>query len=156
MGRRLGRRANVAIEFAVIGPVMILAMIMVLEFGVQLMVGSMLDYGVRMSARWSVTGAAPPAGQSRVQYIQGLIISASGGFLQSSRLTLELQSYASWAAAAGRTAPVAGAGGSATVVTYTARYSQPFMTGLVPAILGRGAIVHSAATLVNNEPYPTP
>lgn len=154
--RALGRRGNAAIEFGIIAPVMIVLMIMVMELGIQLMVGAMLDYGVRMSSRWGVTGEAAPAGRTREQHIQSLITGASGDFLQAARLNLTVSSYGAWPANGGLAgAGTRGAGAASTVVTYTATYRQPYMTGL-PASLGMPAsVLHRTATIVNNEPYPT-
>lgn len=153
---RLGRHGNAIIEFAMVGPVFILAVIVLFETGTQLLVGAMLDYGVRLSSRWGVTGAAPPPGMTREDRIRGTILDASGGFLQSARLTLTLESYGGWSNVGPRTGATAGAGTAGQVVTYRAVYTQPLMTTFASALLGQNAIQHRVAALVNNEPYPAP
>ncbi len=147
---RTHRGGNAAIEFAVIGPVFVLAMIAILEVGAQLMTGAMLDYGMRMASRWGVTGNSAPGGASRTDFIRSTIMSASGGFLQSARLTLTVDSAINWSGTGPRT-PGAGAGGAVT--TYSASYRQPFMTGFATTILGRTEIVHTSRTIVSNEPF---
>jgi Flp pilus assembly protein TadG len=152
--RRLGRRGNAAIEFAILGPVFILVIIAIFEIGAQLMVSAMLDYGMRVSSRWGVTGNAPAGGMTRADYIRSSILSASGGFLQSPRLTLTLQSYGTWGSAGTGTGATAGPGTASSITSYSATYRQPVMTGFASAILGRTYIDHTSTTIVNNEPYP--
>lgn len=148
------RRGNAAIEFAVIGPVFVLALIAIFEIGNQLMVSAMLDYGMRMSSRWGVTGRDAPSGMNRTDYIRSTILASSGGFLQSPRLTLTLQSYGDWSASGAGTGATVGPGASSTITSYSATYRQPFMTGFATTILGRNFIDHTSRTIVNNEPYP--
>jgi Flp pilus assembly protein TadG len=153
--RRLGRRGSVILEFALIGPVVITLMVGIFELGMQLMTGAMLDYGVRMAARWGVTGRATPDGSTREAYIRSQILGATGGFLKTGQLSVTLTAYGSWANALGRTGATGGPGGSGAVVSYSVSYVQPVMTPPAVALLGRREFRHTGVLVVNNEPYPS-
>lgn len=154
--RRLGRRGSAVLEFALVGPVVITLMVGLFELGLQLTTGAMLDYGVRMAARWGVTGRATPDGSSREAYIRSQILTATGGFLKTGQLSVTLTAYGSWASAKGRTGATGGPGGSGAVVSYSVSYTQPVMTPPAVALLGRREFRHTDVLVVNNEPYPNP
>ena len=155
MTRRLGRRGSAVLEFALVGPVVVTLMVGLLELGMQLTTGAMLDYGVRMAARWGVTGRATPDGSTREAFIRSQILGATGGFLKTGRLSVTLTAYGSWAGAAGRTGATSGPGGSGAVVSYSVSYLQPVLTPPAAALLGRREFRHVDVLVVNNEPYPT-
>lgn len=152
----LGRRGTAVLEFALVGPVVITLMVGIFELGMQLMTAAMLDYGVRMAARWSVTGKATPDGSTREAYIRSQIVDATGGFLKSGQLTVTLTAYGSWANAMARTGATSGAGGSGAVVSYSVSYVQPVMTPPAAAVLGKREFRHTDVLVVKNEPYPSP
>jgi len=153
--RRTGTRAgNAAIEFGLIGPVLVTAIIVLFETGVQMMTGAMLDYGVRIASRYGVTGEAAPNGATREAYIRSLILTASGGFLTTDRLTITLKGYASWGNAASNTGATNGPGASGNVVSYAVTYRAALMTPPAQVMLGVTEIIHNGSIMVNNEPYP--
>ena len=154
--RGLGRRGGAVLEFALVGPVVITLLVGLLELGLQLMTGAMLDYGVRMAARWGVTGRATPDGSSREAYIRSQILAATGGFLKTGQLSVTLTAYSSWANAMARTGATGGPGGSGAVVSYSVSYAQPVMTPPAVALLGRREFRHTDVLMVKNEPYPNP
>ena len=50
--------------------------------------------------------------------------------------------------------PVAGAGTAGQIVSYTATYVQPFLTGMwVNLIGGSASMTHQASVVVKNEPF---
>ena len=155
------RRGTTALEFALIGPVFIIALLMVFEFGIQLAVDLALSYGAGAAARYAVTGAVSGTSGSQGSNstndttIRNLIVSSTGGLLNPSRVNVTATSYAnpsSYAAGIGKTSGSNGFSGS--MVVYSITYNQPFLTGL-PTLVSSGAtsINHQATVIVQNEPY---
>ena len=155
--RKDTRSGTTAVEFALIGPVLLMLTIGAFEAGIQLLADMELSYGTRIAARFGVTGAAyppsmagnPPA--SREAAITALILQAGGGFLQSPNLNVQLASYPTMPP----TGPgVPGAGLSANYVRYQATYTQPFATKLAASLFGQPSIQHQVVVWVVNEPFP--
>ncbi len=155
------RRGTTALEFAIVGPVFIVMLLMVLEFGIQLAVDLALSYGAGAAARYAVTGAVTGTSGSKGSNstndatIRNVIVSSTGSLLNPSRVVVSATSYSnpsSYAAGSGSTSGSNGYSGS--VVVYSITYTQPFLTGL-PALVSSGAtsVTHQATVIVQNEPY---
>jgi Flp pilus assembly protein TadG len=149
---RLGRGGAVMLEFAIVAPGLFFIIFMMVELGWQLTVDLALNLGAISGSRYGVTGVGYTAG-SRDASILGAVLGASGGILQSSRLTLADTSYTSAASYAASGAATSGPGGSGQFVVYTLTYQQPFLTGLPGMVLGRSSLTHTAVVLVQNEPF---
>lgn len=146
------RRAASALEFAIIGPVFMLLLLLVLETGWQLTIDIALRFGVIAGSRYAITGIGYAAG-TRDSTILSTIVSGSGGILNQANLTLTPRAYASPAAYASGGSATASTGASGQLVVYTVTYKQSFFTGLPTAILGYSAITHTATFVVQNEPF---
>ena len=155
------RRGTTALEFALIGPVFIIVLLMAFEFAIQLAVDLALSYGAGAAARYAVTGAVTGTNGSKGSNstndttIRNIIVSSTGGLLNPSRVNVSATSYANpsnYAAGTGKTSGSNGFSGS--MVVYSITYNQPFLTGL-PTMVGSGttSITHQATVIVQNEPY---
>ena len=157
---RIGTRAVTAIEFAFLAPIVIILLSMVVEVGIQSTVAAALDYGARRASRLGITGALIPNGpvasdSAREAAVRQAVLSATGGLLVDSRLTITQSSFASVAAASSGTGAVSGPGGSGQVVRYDLSYVQPLIIGnLFATLLHRTEFNHRSTVLVINEPYP--
>ncbi|MBV9750849.1 MAG: pilus assembly protein [Acetobacteraceae bacterium] len=158
---RRDRRGTTALEFALVGPVFIVMLLMVFEFGIQLAVDLALSYGAGAAARYAITGAVTGTSGSKGSNstndttIRNLIVSSTGGLLNPNRVMVSATSYSnplSYAAGSGKTSGSNGYAGS--IVVYSISYTQPFLTGL-PALVASGtkSITHQATVIVENEPY---
>lgn len=158
---RRDQRGTTALEFALVGPVFIIMLLMAFEFAFQLAVDLALSYGAGAAARYAITGAV--TGTSGTQgnnninntTIRNIIVSSTGGLLDPSRVMVSATSYSnpsSYAAGSGKTSGSNGSSGS--MVVYSITYAQPFLTGL-PALVKSGttSITHQATVIVQNEPY---
>ncbi len=155
------RRGATALEFALVGPVFIVMLLMAFEFAIQLAVDLALSYGAGAAARYAITGAVTGTSGTKGSNstndttIRNLIVSSTGNLLDPSRVVVSATSYSnpsSYAAGSGMTSGSNGYSGS--VVVYSITYAQPFLTGL-PALVHSGttSITHQATVIVQNEPY---
>jgi Flp pilus assembly protein TadG len=151
------RRGSAAVEFGLLLPLYLAAVIGVVEIGWQLTVASALDRGTLRASRFGMTGqatapGAPAAVGCRSQGIPWMITRSSADILRPERLTVTLGAYSS--ASRMGDPPVAGAGTGGQVVTYTVTYRQPFLTGAWMNLIGGPAeIVHRSAIIVRNEAF---
>ncbi len=155
------RSGTTALEFAIVGPVFIIVLLMVFEFAMQLAVDLALNYGTGAAARYAVTGAVTGTSGSQGSNntnniaIRNIIVSSTGGLLNPNRVMVTATSYANPSSYAAGTGQVSGSNGSSgSVVVYSITYNQPFMTGL-PTLVGSTttSITHQATVIVQNEPY---
>ncbi len=168
--RRMGQRGSSAIEFAVLAPVFLLMALGVIEIGMQGAVSAALDIGTRSASRLGSTGTIGASGvngavasdASRQTAIRSAVISASGGLLQDSRLTITQQAYSTVADAAAGQNAASGPGGSGRFVRYTLTYQQPSYAGdwsqILTSLFGSSSaipavFVHTSTVLVTNEPF---
>lgn len=154
---RRARAGVVAIEFALIGLILISVVVVAFEATLQLVAEATLTYGTRVAARFGITGAPYPPGMasnppsSRSVAITDIILQASGGFLNPSSLQVQLTNYPAMPPAGSGTP---GPGGPGNAVRYQATYMQPFATGLAQSLFGEPGLQHSVVLWVVNEPYP--
>jgi Flp pilus assembly protein TadG len=159
------RRGATAAEFAIIaGPffVMILA---ICEAAWQLATGAALDHAALKASRFGGTGAnAIPAWQRgntpvaemptcRSAGIAWMVSAATNGMIrQGANLTVTTNTWGNLGVIAGQGTPDAGAGGQIT--SYTIRYQQRFITGvLASSIWGGNAFTHQTTIVIKNEPF---
>ena len=146
------RRVASALEFALVSPALVLLLFLAIETAWQLTVEMALNIGIIAGSRYAVTGAGLSNG-TRDSTILATIISGSGGVLSAANLTLATISYASPASFASGGGGASSTGSSAQLVFYAVTYQQKFLTPLPAAILGYGAINHTARLIVQNEPF---
>lgn len=155
------RRGTVALEFAIIGPVLVVVIMAIIEFTLQAAVGALIESAGREASRFGITGRPVPPGMegeppaSREEAIRRIVIERGAGLLEADRLTIDLRAYADIAAVGEDGAGVEGAGAADQVVVYELSYRQPLLIDAFVPVLGLGALVHHATIIVKNEPAAT-
>jgi len=153
------RAGTTMVEFAVVAGAFVALVLLTCEVSYQVTIDLALNFGARAASRFGMTGAAVPTGMtpapaSRAAAIQQLVVNATGGLLQSSRLALVETAYPSVPDFVTATAGSAGAGGPTQIVQYTLTYTQPYLTGIPALIMRQNFLAHHATVVVLNEPYP--
>ena len=160
------RTAATAVEFAVLAPVLFLAVIGIIELAVLLTVQVMLEGSVREASRFGITGYTP-AGTTRDAQIRATIAQYSVGMVNMSNVVIVTRVFQSfgqvvrpepcykWLASGtcDTSSPqnysdangnghwddgngTNGSGGSGDIVMYTVHYRHQMMTGLMRRIMG--------------------
>lgn len=172
---RHSQRGSVAVEFALVAPVMILFVIGIIEVGMYMSVNTMLEGGLRQASRYGVTGAG-----NREAQIRSIIAGNSYGLVDMNSITITAKTYSSYASIgdekyndqnhngqydAGETytdrngngnwnpdGGTPGYGTGDTIVAYRVGYNWPFLTGLMKPLMGDKWYM-SSTIVVRNEPY---
>ncbi|HEY0835074.1 MAG TPA: TadE family protein [Azospirillum sp.] len=150
---RCDRGAGV-VEFALAVPVLLLAMLAVIEGMMTLFVGAALESGVRGAARYGSTGHVP-AGSSRAAEIVESVRRRTLGLANATNTTVTTRVYRDFAALQAGGPGTPGPGNANEVVVYTASFTAPVWTPIA-ALTSTGSIRRlrlSATTVVRNEPY---
>ncbi|TAH33572.1 MAG: pilus assembly protein [Alphaproteobacteria bacterium] len=170
-------KGAVAIEFALIAPLMILFVIGVIEIATAMAVSTMLEGGLREASRFGVTGSTTGGRQASINQI---LANHSYGLINPANISLSTKVYGSfasigdeeytdsnnngthdngepytdrngngqWDADGGS----AGLGSSSQIVVYRVNYDWPYLTGIFRPIVGNSLHL-SSAIAVRNEPY---
>jgi hypothetical protein len=159
MRRRHSHGGNVAVEFGLVAPMLVLLLVGLVEAGVQFGTGLLLDSAARDASRFGVTGATAPPGMAnppsdRTAAIRRIVLERGAGLFRDERLAMTITSFGSFAAIDDPQAGTAGPGERGQVVLYELRYTQPVLTPLPRAALGASAFLHVATAIVRNEPFP--
>jgi len=172
------------LEFGFVAPVLVFAVLGIMELGMILFVTSLLEGSVRMAARFGITGYAP-ASVSREQQIRDILEQNTAGLIDMTKVTFTQYVYENFSdigkpepyvddsPANGNYDPgetyqdvngngqwdsdmgIAGVGGPGAVVVYRVGYDWPLLTPFLADILGTGGkIPLSASIVVRNEPFP--
>jgi Flp pilus assembly protein TadG len=154
------RRGAVTTEFGLVFLPFLIFVLGLVEVAWQATTASLLDAAALRASRFGVTGqarlpAAPEAIICRSQTIPWLVSTSTGGFLRPARLTVTTENWSSIAGLSAATTAAVGAGQGGQVVTYTLRYTQPYLTfGWIGSAYGRTAsLTHQAVMVVKNEPF---
>jgi Flp pilus assembly protein TadG len=163
--RRLrGRRGATAVEFAVVGSVFLMLLLLAIETAYQFAVGAALDYGARDAARFGATGQTTDntRPEQRLDDIIARVLNKTRPLLTFERLTVVTESFATPAnSPAAGFAPIAGGqqgtlgnpGDAFAIVRYRLSYDQPLLTPFARILLGRSSLEHSTIMIVKNEPF---
>lgn len=89
------RRGSVAVEFAIVAPVVILIFVAVFELGFMELSRSVLEAAARDASRFGILGVAEP-GRGRDQIITDIIHDATAGFFEPSKVLVSYQVYRSF------------------------------------------------------------
>jgi Flp pilus assembly protein TadG len=175
-----------ALEFGFVAPVLIMAVLGIMELGMILFVTSLLEGSVRTAARFGITGYAP-ASVSREEQIRDILEENTAGLIDMAEVTFTQYVYENFSDI-GKPEPyvddspangsydagesyqdvngngqwdsdmgVAGVGGPGAVVIYKVSYDWPLLTPYLADILGEGGkIPLEASIVVRNEPFPDP
>lgn len=181
---RRNRKGSALTEFAIAAPVVIFALMGIVEFSMILFVSSLLEGGLREASRFGLTGFQPN-GLTREERILQIVQDHTHGLIDESAANLSTLVYPSFDSI-GEPEPftdensngvfdagepymdvngnnqwdpdmgAAGLGGPEDIVLYTIEYDWPLMTGLLTDVIGNnGTIGLRASVVVRNEPYGT-
>jgi hypothetical protein len=182
--RRLAsERGSAVVDFAILGPALVLLLVMIVESAMLLLTQFLLQTAVGDAARAGIVGSAPGA-VSREALVREMAERVAGSLIRPEHLQLETLVYPSFDDI-GRPEPFvdvngngvrdpgepfrdvngngrwdadmgrAGLGGPNDVVLYRVRYLWQPMTPLLRGILPDGGRLElRAAYAVRNEPYP--
>lgn len=182
--RRLlrAREGIAALEFAFAFPVVLAAIMGVIEISMMLFVSSLLEGGLRDAARFGITGT-PPASGSREQAIIDMVNDRAIGLVhvtaanvtmrvykclsnvgQPEPLTNDVNGNGKWDSGDAYTdvngngqwdadMAASGAGGSGDVVVYNVRVDWPLLTPFLAPFFNGGVIPLAASIAVRNEPW---
>lgn len=173
------RKGSIALEFAILAPVLLMMLIGIIEFGLVFTASVLLQGAVGTVSRMGKTGFVP-AGMSQDAYLRGQISNLTGGFLDSSKLNVQMEWYRGidsvgqpepcYIAQCTSTSPPGtyddvngngqwdadqgspGLGKSGNAVLYTVTYPWP-LEGLIARIVGKRNLTISAVAVVQNEAY---
>lgn len=149
------RRGTAAVEFALVMPAYLAAILGVVEIGWQLTIASALDRATLRASRFGITGQSSGGTGSpscRSQSIPWIITNSTGNVLKPERLTVTLGAVGSASALGG--ASTAGAGRGGEVVTYNVTYVEPFMTVAWLNLVGLPEqLTHHSTVVVKNEAF---
>lgn len=140
------------VEFALAVPVLLLAMLAVIEGMLTLFVSAALESGVRGAARYGITGHVP-AGTSRTAEIVETIRRRTLGLANATNTTVSMRVYKDFAALRAGGAGASGPGAAGDVVVYTASFTAPVWTPIAAFTGDHGRLRLNATTVVRNEPY---
>jgi len=173
------KRGSTAIEFAILAPILIMMLVGVIEFGLVFTASVLLQGAVGTVSRMGKTGFVPP-GQTQDAYIRSQISALTGGYLDASKLTIQMEWYRGIDSVgqpepcyvavctsasppgtyddvngngqwdADQGSPGLGTGGNA--VLYTVSYPWP-LEGLIASIVNKKTLTISAVAVVQNEAY---
>ncbi len=181
---RRNRKGSSLVEFAVSAPVVIVALMGIVEFSMILFVNSLLEGGLREASRFGLTGFQPN-GLTREERILQIVEDHTLGLVDDTAANLSTLVYPSFDSI-GEPEPftdnngngqfdagesymdvngnnqwdpdmgAAGLGGAEDIVLYTIEYDWPLLTGLLSDVIGNdGKIGLRASVVVRNEPYGT-
>lgn len=181
---RRNRKGSAVTEFAIAAPVVIMAIVGIIEFSMILFVSSLLEGGLREASRFGLTGFQPN-GLTREERILKIVEDHTHGLVDGTAVNLSTLVYPSFDSI-GQPEPftdensngtfdagepymdvngnnqwdpdmgAAGLGGPEDIVLYTIEYDWPLMTGMLNGFVGNdGKIGLRASVVVRNEPYGT-
>lgn len=179
---RRDQRGATAVEFAIIGSVLIFLVAGIVEFSLVMVVTNSLEAATSISSRVGKTGFAD-TGQSREDTILAEIEKRAGGLIDIDEVVITSEAYESfdqigkpepWNDANSDGVPddgeytdingngqwdedmgIEGFGGSDEVVVYTIQYDWEIITPLMREVIGGadGAVSLSTQWVVKNEPF---
>ena len=178
------RRGIAALEFALVGPLVVLLLIATVEFSLAISSYVMLNLAASEAARAGMTGFVA-ADKTRRQMITETVARYAGGLIDPARLTVTVEVHQSladtrrgepfrdangngvrdeeeWFADVNdngvwdaRIEGEEGLGGPDDIVLYTLDYGWRFFTPVLPYLLGgEEGFTISASLAIRNEPYP--
>lgn len=173
---------SVATEFAFVAPVLITAVIGVIELAFVMIVSALMEGALRDASRFGITGFVPD-GMTREDQIRQIIDERTIGLVSIDEVVVETKAYDSFGSV-GDPEPYTdensngeydagesytdvnengqwdddqgadGPGDADAVVLYTVRYDLPLLTGFLGDHFGTGGeFPLSASVVVRNEPY---
>ena len=176
------RSGATALEFAILAPVLFLAVIGIIELAIVLLIQVLLEGSVREASRFGITGYTP-AGVTRDTQIRNVVARYTIGLINPNAITITTKVYPSFGQI-GQPEPytdsnhnghydagepytdingngrwdadmgASGSGSAGDVVLYTVSYDWHMITGLMRPLMGTNGVVHLQASIaVRNEPW---
>lgn len=174
-----------AIDFAFCFPVILTAVVGLMELAMILFVSALMEGGLRDASRFAITGALP-SGVSREQMIVDIVNDRTLGLFDLRLNDVSLRVYETFDQV-GQPEPLtldangngqydegdsytdvngngqwdadmgrSGAGGSGDVVVYDLNVDWPLLTPFLAPLIGEGGLIRLGASIaVRNEPYGT-
>ncbi len=186
LGRlRANRDGTAMIEFALVGPVLILLLLGTFELGAVMLTSTLMEGALRDASRYGVTGQELNE-DARLARIREILGERTLGLVDLDTARIEVLVYPGFADIgqpegfidananasydAGETftdtngngtwdadSGVPGPGGSGDIVLYRLIYDWPLITPLISSILGSdGTLALTASLVVRNEPWEEP
>lgn len=179
--RRCSRGLS-SVEFALAAPVLIMAVVGIMEIGMIFFASTLLEGGLREAARFGITGTSPTLG-SREDRIVEIVNEHGIGLIAITAADIEINVYQDFDSV-GEPEPyadedtngeydlgepytdincngqwdedraVSGAGAGGDVVHYSIDYDWPLLFGMLGPIVGdNGKVALNASVAVRNEPF---
>lgn len=175
-------RGSSLVEFAFGLPIMALALVGSVEFGMVMFVSTLVESSLRDAARFGITGAVPD-GQTRLERILKIINERTIGLIDMDKAKIEVRVYPTFGDVgrgesfvdgndngqydAGETFTdetgngvndsdigETGEGDAGAIVAYRLEYAWPLLTPLVTHLIGKdGTFTLKSSIAVRNEPY---
>ncbi len=174
------RRGAAAVEMALVGPVMLGALVATIELGLVLVVNIGIEAAVRDAARYGITGQGTEA--ARVTAIRSIIADKTFGLVDMDTISIDTKVYPTFSAAGkaetftdanGNGAwdqgeplqdvngngvwdedpGVPGMGGAGQIVLYTVSYGLPLIAVVTRDLFGTDVLSLSTKIVVRNEPW---
>ncbi|MDP6389516.1 MAG: pilus assembly protein [Alphaproteobacteria bacterium] len=169
-----------ALEYAMVAPVFILALVGMMELGLMTFANVLLEGGLREASRYGATGFALPDGTSRADRIRQIVIENGAGLVVDEHVTITALIYPSFESI-GQAEPfqdandndsydegetytdvngngqwdpdmgLEGAGGAGDIVVYRVDYPWSPITNLFGGMIGD--INLSTSLVIRNEPF---
>lgn len=178
---RQDARGSTAVEFALIGPALILMVVGITELGLMVAAQRILDDATFVGSRTGKTGYVN-TGSTQAATIAANIRKAASSYLDPSKITLQSISYPDYSYMKPEVfvdknkngkrdsnesytdsngngkyddgTGTSGAGSCGEIVAYTATYNWTLMTPMMSGLLGtKGIVPLTSRVVVKNEPY---
>lgn len=93
---RRSQRGAAAVEWAFVGPVLVLLLLIFIELCLMMFAHQMVEGGVRDASRWGITGQSDGSGLTREQYIAKVIKENTMGLIDDKDVTVSTKVYPSF------------------------------------------------------------
>ncbi len=162
--RRIGlhscEHGTTLVEFAIIAPLLFLLIMATLEIGYMMIAKNALEIGATAASRYGSMGGTA-AGSDRATSIQELIKSKSLGFIDPSKIVIDIRAYNQFSDINGTdpskfgtpTSGTSGAGLAGQAVLYMVSYDYIPFTPVVAAIFGTKVTLKAISIARNEEVF---
>lgn len=180
---RRAERGAAAVEWAFIGPVLVLLLLIFIELCLMMFTHQMVEGGVRDASRWGITGQTDGGGLTREQYVAKVIKENTMGLIDDSDITVTTKVYPTFsdvgkgepftdANGNGKYDPgesftdintngvwdsdqgATGAGGGGDIVQYKVEYKWTVFSPILQPFAGPGGkFTFETSVVVKNEPF---
>lgn len=153
----LCEKGTTLVEFAIIAPLLFLFIMTTLELGYMMVTKNALEIGATAASRYGSMGGSS-GGSDRATSIQELVKSKNLGFIDPSKIIIDIRSYSQFSDINGTdpnnfdtpTSGTSGAGMAGQAVLYVVSYDYVPFTPIVAAIFGT-KIPLKAISITRNE-----